>query len=482
TPLGTMLATAAGMAIYVAVVIKLAFSASPEQLAGDQLIMTRIALWGPIIPIGLACATFSSALGSILVAPRTLQALGGDRILPSARLNELLARGVGAAKEPRNAAAVTAILSLTTVAMGNVDFVARIISMFFMLTYGALCAISALEHFAARPDYRPTFRSRWYVSLIGAVACLILMLQMDPLYAILAILAMLLLYRLIRTARSDEQDDLGVIFHGVMTQLTRYLQVRLQKSASSGSAADAEWRPSIIMVDGRTFDRAAPIQLLTWLCHRYAVGTYLHYIPGALEPATFQQSRTVLEDLIELVQDRRSSLFVDTMISPSMRSALAQSLQVPGISGVDNNTALFEFSIHDPPEVLEEIEDGCRLAWITRMDTLVLRHGEQFFGARRRIHLWLTWNDYRNANLMILLAYMLLGHPDWDDAEVGVFAAFPAADVEENTIKLRTMAREGRIPVSPHNLVIIPTDDRVDFEQLVEDRSLRADLVVLGYT
>ena len=53
-------------------------------------------------------------------------------------------------------------------ALGNVDFVARIISMFFMVTYGALCAISFLEHFAARPSYRPSFRSKWYISLLGA--------------------------------------------------------------------------------------------------------------------------------------------------------------------------------------------------------------------------------------------------------------------------------------------------------------------------
>ena len=37
--------------------------------------MSRIALWGPIIPIGLACATLSSAIGSYLAAPRTLQAI-----------------------------------------------------------------------------------------------------------------------------------------------------------------------------------------------------------------------------------------------------------------------------------------------------------------------------------------------------------------------------------------------------------------------
>lgn len=179
-PLGVISATLTGLLVYIAVLVKLAISAPPEVLASDQLVMARIALWGPIIPIGLAAATLSSAIGSILVAPRTLQALGADGILPFRKANSLVAEGVGTANEPRMATLVTAVVAVITVALGNVDLVARIVSMFFMVTYGALCAISFLEHFAARPSYRPSFRSKWYLSFWGAVLCLLLMFQMDP--------------------------------------------------------------------------------------------------------------------------------------------------------------------------------------------------------------------------------------------------------------------------------------------------------------
>ena len=60
---------------------------------------------------------------------------------------------------------------------------------------------------------------------------------------------------------------------------------------------------------------------------------------------------------------------MDTIISPSMASALAQSLQVPGVSGMENNTILFEFSVHDPPEVLEEVQRD-RMASAPRMNRL----------------------------------------------------------------------------------------------------------------
>lgn len=475
-PLGVISATLTGLVVYVAVIAKLALSASPGDLASDQLIMARVALWGPIIPMGLAAATLSSAIGSVLVAPRTLQALGNDGILPVKPANSFVAEGVGEANEPRNATMATAVIALVTVALGNVDLVARIVSMFFMVTYGALCAISFLEHFAARPSYRPSFRSKWYLSFWGAVLCLLLMFQMDPLYAVLAIILMTVLYRTIRATRKEEVDDLSAIFHGVMTQLTRYLQIRLQKSPPR------DWRPSVIMITSRTFDRFSPLRMLSWICHRYGFGTYLHFIRGMLNRDNIRESRAIVGRLIEGIEETDSAIYVDTIISPSMASALAQTLQVPGVSGMENNTILFEFSRHDPPEILEEVFRGCTLASAPGMNRLILRHGDHFFGNRRTIHLWLTWHDYRNANLMILLSYILLGHPDWKGAEISIKAAFPHSQVADLTARLDQMISEGRLPITPKNLQIIPTDDRVDFDALVEDRSSAADLVILGFT
>ena len=476
-PLGVLSATFTGMVVYVWIAYKLAVSAPAELLATDQLVMSRIAVWGPAIPLGLAAATLSSAIGSILVAPRTLQALGNDGVAPVGRVNRFLGAGLGSANEPRNATVVTVVLALVTVATGNVNIVARVISMFFMVTYGALCAISALEHFAARPSYRPSFRSKWYLSLLGAVMCLMLMFQMDPLYAIAAIAIMIGLYRMIRVTKGG--DDLAAIFQGVLTQATRFSQIKLQAAALQ---RPTEWRPSVIMVDGRTFDRSTPIQFFSWLTHRYGVGTYLHYIKGHLDREKYEASRQYLERLVDMMQARRSAIYADTIVSPSMRSALGQALQLPGVSGLDNNCLLTEFTPSDEDTVLNDVRDGVTMASAARINTLVLRHGPHFFGQRQAIHLWLTWHDYRNANLMILLAYILIGHPDWERAEIRIFAAFPREQVDEQRTRLHEMVTSGRLPISVKNLRIIPTEAKIDFERLVASRSTAADLVIFGFT
>ena len=113
-----------------------------------------------------------------------------------------------------------------------------------------------MKHFASRPGYRPSFRSKWYLSLIGAVMCLLLMFQMDPLYAVVAIVVMVLIYRGIRALRGGH-DDLAAIFTSVMTQATRRSQIMLQQRASARQGSE-EWRPSIIMINGRTPAKGVP--------------------------------------------------------------------------------------------------------------------------------------------------------------------------------------------------------------------------------
>ncbi len=478
-PLGTLLATFAGMLVYVAIAIKLAYSAPAEELANDQLIMARIALWAPIIPIGLACATVSSAIGSVLVAPRTLQAIAGDRCLPSRGLNNWLSRGVGKRNEPRNATLVTGVVALAVVALGDVNIVARLISMFFMVTYGSLCAVSFLHHFASQPSYRPSFYSRWYISLFGALVCLFIMFQMDPLFAILSLVIMTLLHRLVVRYGQTERNDLAAMMEGVLAQVARHIRLKIQREAVRTS--QGEWRPSILMINALTFERNIPLVFLNWLCHKHGFGTYLHLSQGFLNADTYLEGEKIRKELRKLAQRNDLRVSTDVIISPSMISALAQSLQIPGVSGQNNNAILFELARHDGPEVAMAIAQYCQFSLDTGKTLLVLRHGDLFFGQRQVIHVWLTWNDQGNANLMILLGYILMGHPDWRAAELKVYVAIPQDRVEEERKSFEQLVESGRLPVSIKNVHILRVEKEEAYRDLVANLSSDADLTILGF-
>lgn len=476
-PLGTLSATITGMIVYMFIGYKLADSAPPDVLADtSRLVMAEIAFQGWwIIPLGLAAATISSAIGSILVAPRTLQAIARDRVLPTTGINYWLSRGKGKSDEPYNATIITILLAFFFIMLGGLDAVAAIISMFFMVTYGTLCLISFLQHFAADPSYRPTFRSRWYISLFGAIACFGLMFFMSPGYAILALLMMVLFYNMVAYYNPDKKN-LALIFQGVIFQLSRQLQVFLQKAEKEQTRS---WRPSAVCISEASFERLAAFDLLRWLSQRYGFGTYIHKINGYLSKNTHQEAKAAQDRLIKLAEASDSNTYIDTLVSPSYTSAIAQVIQLPGMSGTENNLLMLEFSKHNPTN-LDDIVDNFKLIKSVDFDVVILGCSVRGFGIRQSIHVWITGKDYDNANLMILLAYIILGHRDWKEGVIKIFAIFPEEDMESERQRLITLIEAGQLPIAPHNVEFIPRKHDLDQRDIITEKSKDADLTILG--
>jgi len=160
--------------------------------------------------------------------------------------------------------------------------------------------------------------------------CLLMMFQMDPLYAVIAIVSIVILYRGIQKSREGYSYNLGEIFFGAMTQATRYLKVQLQKSRSGQRISN--WRPSIVMVNNRSFDRSAPLLFFSWLCYRYGFGTYLHYIRGDFDIKTLRESRKSLSQLIKYVASIRTRMnserFLEELFSEDERIMISKRLGI----------------------------------------------------------------------------------------------------------------------------------------------------------
>ncbi|MCP4457170.1 MAG: amino acid permease [Cytophagales bacterium] len=474
-PRGTILATLAGMLIYAFAAVKLSIAASPEDLATDQLIMSKIVIWGPIIPIGLICATLSSALGSIMVAPRTLQALASDKVFGIAPVNRWIKKESGESSEPINGVILTSIVAIIFVAVGNVNFVAEIISMFFMVSYGAICLISFFHHFAADPSYRPVFKSKWYFSLIGAVMCIYLMFSMNAGYAIGSISIMVVIYLIISRV-NDDNKGLAKIFQGVIFQLSRKIQIFLQ----TADKVEDDWRPSVICVSRNAFKRTSDFDLIRWMCHSYGFGTYIHFIEEYLSRETSKKASEELDELIKTAGELQSNVYLDTMISPSYTTAIAQAVQLPSISGKEGNMFLFEYSRQNGDST-KEIIDNIPLARAVEFDICILSSSEKGFGHKMEIHIWITQSDFENANLMILMGYIIMGHPEWKKAQIKIFAIFPEESVKEQRHKLLALAREGRLPISTNNIKVIAQTEGKGNKEIIEEVSRSADLTIIGF-
>ncbi|MBN2484459.1 MAG: amino acid permease [Bacteroidales bacterium] len=476
-PLGTTTATIFGMFVYILIAYKLTISASMEELSSDYYIMRKIAVFGfLVVPLGLAASTLSSAIGSILVAPRTLQALAVDNSIPIKPLNKILAKGRGKNNEPYFATIVTSIIAMCFVILGEVDTVARIISMFFMVTYGSLCLISFLYHFGADPSYRPSFRSKWYVSLVGFVLCVWLMFKMDRAYANVAILSMVVLYFIVSN-KHKERGGMQELFKGVVFQLSRKMQIYIQKNTRVNK--DEKWRPSVVCISGDTFERDKVLRLLDWISDKYGFGTYIHLIEDYFSRASHQKSDEIHARLLERI-GKKSNIYIDTLISPSYTSAIAQTIQLPGISGMPNNMFLFEFDKQNPVD-LPQIAENLTLIKAANLDIAILASTSRKINFNKGIHVWIKNTDFENSNLMILLSYIIISHHEWKNSRIRIFEIAPQGKHDEYKARLLEIISEGRLPISPANVEIIESNPDVSIRKIISQKSVDAGLTLIGF-
>ncbi len=476
-PIGTTVATFSGMIIYIFIIYKLAISASSEDMVNNQMIMAKIAVGGKyIIPLGLAASTLSSAIGSVMVAPRTLQALAMDSAFPSSSLNNWLSASRKNDNEPVNASLVTIIIALAFVTMGSVNAVAEIISMFFMVTYGSLCLISFLNHFGSSPSYRPSFKSKWYLSLMGFLIALWVMFKINPGYALGSIIIMIIIYSYINYYH-QERHGLESLFANALFQVNRNLMVYLQKSGSKKK--EKEWRPSAICISKDSFVRTRAFQLLNWISFRYGFSTYLHRIEGYYSKSTRQQAEEELVRLIEMYDTANNHVYVDTIISPSYTSAIVQAIQVPGISGMENNMVIFEYD-KEEPENLKEIVENIGLIKAGKFDVCLLASSRKDLIFKNGIHIWIDGSESENSSLLILLSFIISGHPDWKKSSIKIFEICKPEMYNSTKRELSELVKTGRLPITEQNIEIILEEPGMSEKKLINEKSSVAALTMIG--
>jgi amino acid transporter len=177
-PAGTFAAVGLSLLVYLGAAVVFAGSLPGPILVSDYHSMKRVATLDWLIDAGLIAGTLSSAMASFLGAPRILQSLARDRIFP---LLMPFARGVGPNANPRRAVLLSGAIAMVTISLGNLNFIASVVSMFFLITYALLNYATFYEARGASPFFRPRFRFfHARLSLVGALGALGAMIAIDP--------------------------------------------------------------------------------------------------------------------------------------------------------------------------------------------------------------------------------------------------------------------------------------------------------------
>ncbi len=448
-PSGTFLSIAFTGAIYLSMGLLLAAVRPQATLAAPGFIVKEIA-WAPFMIIaGVFSATLSSALGSMMGAPRILQAFAKDDVFPVLRF---FARGAGKSGEPRRATVMTFLIAQAAILLGDLDVVAPIITMFFMITYGTLNLACFYEGITKNPSFRPRFRfAHWSLSLAGALGCLIVMLLMNPLWAIVAIGVMISLYFLI--SRAEIIATWGDLSSGLAFQTARNALLRLEKEKFHPK----NWRPTILALSGGAWGRNHLAEYANWLSAGRGVVTLAQVLFG--EVGNMSGHKDQAEKLLRsYIREENLSAFPAVVVEEELGKGIKTLLQAQGIGGLKPNTVLMGWS--DDPARTETFSGALRLFKAMGRTALILRYDKEaerlkdgaIAGA---INIW--WDGSRNGNMMLVLAHLLKQNRAWRNHPLKILCPVPPkADTGNIELAMGKRLETARIEAE---ILVLPTDN-----------------------
>jgi len=463
-PYGTLAAIGVGYIIYMSIPFVLASRASTADLIADPLIMRKISFWGDAIIMGVWGATLSSAVGSILGAPRVLQALARDGVLPP--MMRFLGQGSGDDDAPRIGTAFTFALAAITVMLADLNIVAPILTMFFLTTYGVLNITAGLERFLGNPSFRPKFRVHWMFSLIGAVGCTVVMFLINAAATGAAITIVLVIYFWLE--RQELRSAWGDVRNGIWFNLTRTGLLRLRNTVDAKN-----WRPHLLVLSGAPTRRWHLIDLASALSHNRALVTISSVLTGS--SMTSRRIESLSSSLYEYLDKQGVQALVRIVHANDPFSGAVQLVSTYGLGTLVPNTVLVGATERE-----EARADYCRM--ISRFhgahrNTLIVRHNEQrAFGARRHIDVW--WGGRKgNGALMVILSWLISTSLEWRGSTVTVKMVVPS---ESASVGARANLENILHAARTNALAEVIVAEGRSFWDIIRESSSSADLVFLG--
>ncbi|XP_063458621.1 solute carrier family 12 member 8 isoform X3 [Pan paniscus] len=134
-PLGSLAAVGISWFLYIVFVFFLGAICTREALRYDFLIAEKVSLVGFLFLLGLYISSLASCMGGLYGAPRILQCIAQEKVIPALAC---LGQGKGPNKTPVAAICLTSLVTMAFVFVGQVNVLAPIVTINFMLTYIAV--------------------------------------------------------------------------------------------------------------------------------------------------------------------------------------------------------------------------------------------------------------------------------------------------------------------------------------------------------
>ncbi|MEO6347827.1 MAG: amino acid permease, partial [Aquaticitalea sp.] len=462
-PKGTLWAIGIGLIVYIFLAIFIAYKINSELLQSDYNVLMTMALFAPAVVAGVWGATLSSALGGILGGPRILQAMSVDKVTP-----KVFANGKGHNNEPVNALMMVFIIAEAGILIGELDVIARVVSMFYLTAYGFINISFFLESWA-NPDFQPTFKIKRWIGLLGFIACFAVMFKLDmfAMFGALAIIGGIYFILQRKEVKLQSKDVWRSVWENVVNKGLKRIDARVVDK-------DSNWNPNVILFSGQSKHQKYLLELAKTVSGRTGIVTNFKLIVDHENDMPFRKTEQIIRD------DNFTDLgiFARQVKVENIYEGITNIATTFGFSGVEPNTVMMGW-----PKGLESSEEYATMTQkLLHLDYNLLYldfDKKTKFGSYHTVDLWWRETDSKNAEMMLNIARFIIASPKWLNTTIRVL--FVNNNNVENALihsKIAELVEDLRVIVDI--LIIDNAVEQESFYNIIKQHSKSTDLTLIG--
>jgi len=439
-PIGTIMAIFTTGTVYLLSALLFAATVDPlllrdkfGQSLGGSLVLGNIAVPHPkVIEVGSFLSTFGAGLQSLTGAPRLLQSIAKDETIPFLKPMAVLSKS----NEPTRALFVTLAICQLAVLIGNVDAVAPLLSMFFLMCYCFVNVACALLTLLKTPNWRPSFKYyHWSLSILGAVLCISVMFMASWYFALIAVGISLVIYKYIEFQGAEKEWGDGI--RGLALSAARFSLLRLE----DGPPHTKNWRPQILILAKLDEKLNVKHKRLFTLASQLKAGKGLTIGATVVKGEygkMFAESQAARVSLRQVINNEGVKGFPEVVVGENPSDCICHMVQTCGLGGMKPNTVILGWPNSwrkREDDSTKVFVDTIRNAGAGKMALLVPKGIQRFPDTGDTVKGYIDiWWIVHDGGLLMLLPFLLKQHKTWKKCHMRIFTV---AQAEDNSIQMK---------------------------------------------
>uniref|UniRef100_F1KT03 Sodium/chloride cotransporter 3 n=1 Tax=Ascaris suum TaxID=6253 RepID=F1KT03_ASCSU len=300
-----------------------------------------------VLLIGSFTSTFGAALQCLCSAPRLLQSIAKDDVIPILRPFAKVTKN----NEPFVGLILTTVIAELAILLGAMDQIAAVVDFFFLMCYAFVNLICCLHSLLGAPNWRPRFKYyHWSLSLIGTSLCFFIMFSTHWDYAIVSSALCLIIYKYVEWKGAKKEWGDGM--RGLALTTAQYSLMKIDEK----DPHPKNFRPQLLLLLSMPWSKETVdvryinlINLASQLKAGRGLCIVVAFIRG--NPLSIEDRKKAEQVKVRMEFDMNQTRlrgFAKTLVygETQMAGSLSTLIQSVGIGGLRPNTLLLSWPIH----------------------------------------------------------------------------------------------------------------------------------------